>query len=439
MSKMINFTEELKALFPNSNMVIKEIGNGVLDLEGNFFIADLFPLIVQDSWIRTNLGEWMNWKAFRMSLNMYFFPTFIRISSAKSMIKEAGVFAECKKTSDMYFQLQAYKRIYKGNEVIKKSFNLVMFCIFDALLKKYEYILQKDNRTNEKGKKYTAIITSESEGKELSYISEHPWEGCLEESIMFDTIEEFFSYDVEGLFYQLFDNKSGERVGYGLINDEYPASDIHRFENASKLSVKEGELIIISGFSRAGKNAIAEELKNLSDNYIYSVSATTRAPRPGERNEVDYFFISTECFENIKEDGGFFETAEYCGNCYGTLSDPVKKALNEGRDMILILETEGAMKVKEIFPTAITFFIAAPAAEVKTRMKETGIVGEECKKRLAEIQKEISMIPKYDYIIMNKNGKLQENAKLIHSIIKGHKMKTSKSLKEIEALREEYN
>ena len=97
------------------------------------------------------------------------------------------------------------------------------------------------------------------------------------------------------------------------------------------------------------------------------------------------------------------------------------------------------LSLNYVFRTAITFFIAAPAAEVKTRMKETGIVGEDCKKRLAEIQKEISMIPKYDYIIMNKNGKLQENAKVIHSIIKGHKMKTSKSLGEIEALREEYN
>ena len=238
MSKMINFIEELKNLFPNSNMVIKEIGNGELDLEGNFFTADLFPIIVQDSWIRTNLGEWMNWKAFRMSLNMYFFPTFIRISSAKSMIKGAGVFTESKKTSDMYLQLQAYKMIHKGNEVINESFNLVMLCIFDALLKKYEHILQENSRKKtkgKKGKKYTAIITSESEGKELSYISEHPWEGCLEESIMFDTIEEFFSYDVEGLFYQLFDNKSGERLGYGLINDEYPASDIRKYEKSSKL------------------------------------------------------------------------------------------------------------------------------------------------------------------------------------------------------------
>ena len=194
----------------------------------------------------------------------------------------------------MYLQLQAYKMIHKGNEVINESFNLVMLCIFDALLKKYEHILQENSRKKtkgKKGKKYTAIITSESEGKELSYISEHPWEGCLEESIMFDTIEEFFSYDVEGLFYQLFDNKSGERLGYGLINDEYPASDIRKYEKSSKLSAKEGELIVISGFSRAGKNAIAEELKNLSDNYIYSVSATSRAPRPGERNEVDYFFI----------------------------------------------------------------------------------------------------------------------------------------------------
>lgn len=106
--------------------------------------------------------------------------------------------------------------------------------------------------------------------------------------------------------------------------------------------------------------------------------------------------------------------------------------------MVLVLETEGAMKVKDLYPTALTFFVAAPAADLKSRMKETGISEDDMKKRLAEIQKEITMIPKYDYLIMNENGKLEKNIELVHNIIKGQKSKTSENLDVIEDLRKEF-
>lgn len=106
--------------------------------------------------------------------------------------------------------------------------------------------------------------------------------------------------------------------------------------------------------------------------------------------------------------------------------------------MVLVLETEGAMKVKDLFPTALTFFVAAPAADLKSRMKETGISEDDMKKRLAEIRKEITMIPKYDYLIMNENGKLDKNIELVHNIIKGQKSKTSEKLDIIESLRKEF-
>ena len=318
--------------------------------------------------------------------------------------------------------------------------HMSVYIIFDAFMSRYKDLLldqkAKDAETLTSGpeKKYTAIITSEPGGKGLDYISDHPWEGNLEATKEFDTVEEL--YEFEGLFYQLFANKSGRRIGYGMVNDEYPAADIREFEKTQ--NPKQGQLIIISGFSRAGKNAIADGLKELSDNYIYSVSATTRQPRPGERNEVDYFFITPECFANLEESGGFLESAEYCGNKYGTLASPVVKALEEGRDMVLVLETEGAMKVKSIYPTAISFFVAAPASDLKARMERTETTEKDRRNRLAQIRKEISMIPKYDYLIMNGNGMLEKNIELVHNIIKGQKTRTSVNLDAIEKLRKEY-
>lgn len=114
--------------------------------------------------------------------------------------------------------------------------HMSVYIIFDAFMSRYKDLLldqkAKDAETLTSGpeKKYTAIITSEPDGKGLDYISDHPWEGNLEATKKFDTVEDLYRF--EGLFYQLFDNKSGKRIGYGMVDGEYPAADIHEFEKA---------------------------------------------------------------------------------------------------------------------------------------------------------------------------------------------------------------
>lgn len=439
--------EEIKSLFPHSTLVILEekipvMGETKIDICGELNPLDFFMLMYfNNTWVKVNLDEWLpkDYEKYRID------P---RHTSFKSMIKIAFTDVGAYKNSCRNTRWFDPKRHEK--EIEERKFNTTdnifmmgIFLIFDAMISRYEKLLNKENaqtQAEEKHYRYTAVITSESEGQPLDHISEHPWEGILEKIIKFDTIDEFWTYDVEGLFYQLYENENGKRLGYGSINFDFPAMDIRRYEEKSSAKKDRlGQLIIISGFSRAGKDAIADGLKEMSDNYIYSISATTRQPRPGERNEVDYYFVTPECFAQIENSGGFLESAEYCGNHYGTPAAPVVEALENGRDMVLVLETEGAMNVKErIYPDAITFFVATPVADLKKRMKNSGMSEENCKKRIAEIQKEIQVIPKYDYLIMNGNGKLEKNIELVHNIIKGQKSKTSENLDTIERLKKEY-
>lgn len=462
------FNEELKTLFPNSRLTVLKVNETKLDICGDLDTLDFYKFLFEEKWIMENLGKYIpikNWRYFRLHPKYAHIRNSLRIAYTDTGVEKYAPCFDIRQFAIEQF-IMAFNmglKLYPEN-----IFTTGIYLFISAFIKRYEAMLMDQKEKPEKSQnieqlrkdmdfwvrtsqhlnriredmnassekpKYTCIITSEPDGPGLAYISDHPWEGNLEETIQFNTIGELFAHDVEGLFYQLFDNESGRRLGYGMIDPDYPATDIQDFE---KKSERQGHLIIISGFSRAGKNAIADGLKELSDNYIYSISATTRQPRADERNEVDYHFITPECFENIKESGGFLETAEYCGNSYGTLALPVTKALKEGRDMVLVLETEGAMKVKDLFPTALTFFVAAPAADLKSRMKKTGISEDDIKKRLAEIQKEITMIPKYDYLIMNGNGKLEKNIELVHNIIKGQKSKTSENLDVIEKIRKEF-
>ena len=439
------FNEELKYLFPQSNLEVVLLETSLseskgIDIRGELDVMDFYNYLkYKKDWITDNLKKYFHvedWSCY----NVY--PQ--KIGMDKTM-KIAFTNAGAEKINGVnmrYFNPELHSLETKGLKSAQHfiMFDMNVYAIFDAFMSRYKDLLlnqkAKDTETLalETKKKYTVIITSEPDGKGLDYISDHPWEGNLEATKEFDTVEEL--YEFEGLFYQLFANKSGRRIGYGMVNDEYPAADIREFEKTQ--NPKQGQLIIISGFSRAGKDAIADGLKELSDNYIYSVSATTRQPRSGERNEVDYFFITPECFANLEESGGFLESAEYCGNKYGTLASPVVKALEEGRDMVLVLETEGAMKVKSLYPTAISFFVAAPASDLKARMERTETTEEDRRNRLAQIRKEISMIPKYDYLIMNGNGMLEKNIELVHNIIKGQKAKTSANLDVLEQLRKEY-
>ncbi len=163
-----------------------------------------------------------------------------------------------------------------------------------------------------------------------------------------------------------------------------------------------GILIVISAPSGCGKGTIlAEVLKD--EKFFYSVSATTRSPRPGETDGVNYYFLKREQFEEKIAAGGMLEYAEYCGNYYGTPADKVLEKLNEGRNVILEIEVQGAMQIKEKCPDAVFVFIAPPSVgELRNRLVNRGTeTPEVIEKRVSEAAHEISFADRYDYVIVN--------------------------------------
>ena len=116
---------------------------------------------------------------------------------------------------------------------------------------------------------------------------------------------------------------------------------------------RKGILIVVSGFSGAGKGTLMKQLVHVYDNYALSISMTTRSPRPGEVEGREYFFVSRETFEETIAKDGLVEYACYCDNYYGTPKEYVERQLDQGKDVILEIEIQGALKVKEKFPTAL--------------------------------------------------------------------------------------
>ena len=136
---------------------------------------------------------------------------------------------------------------------------------------------------------------------------------------------------------------------------------------------RKGILIVVSGFSGAGKGTLMKELVRTYENYALSVSMTTRSPRPGEEEGKEYFFVSEEEFKEKLEQDGLIEYANYCGNYYGTPREYVERQLEKGKDVILEIEIQGALKIKEKFPTALLIFVMPPdAAELKKRLEGRG-------------------------------------------------------------------
>lgn len=179
----------------------------------------------------------------------------------------------------------------------------------------------------------------------------------------------------------------------------------------------EGILIVVSGFSGAGKGTLMKRLVEEYDGYALSISATTRQPRPGEEDGREYFFLSREQFEKRIADHALIEHAEYCGNYYGTPRDYVEKKLSEGRDVILEIEIQGALKIKEQYPDALLLFVSTPdAAELRRRLSGRGTETEEViQKRLCRAAKEAEGIEAYDYIVINDD--LETCVKELHGII----------------------
>lgn len=170
--------------------------------------------------------------------------------------------------------------------------------------------------------------------------------------------------------------------------------------------MKRGLLIVLSGPSGVGKGTIREELfKEKSLNLAYSISMTTRKPRPKEREGVDYFFVEEKDFQAGIEKGELLEYAQFVGNYYGTPKFYVEKFLNEGKNVVLEIEVQGALQVMEKCPEALTIFLVPPSFEelerrIRGRRTETEDV---VKQRLDKARKELATQDEYKYVVVNDN------------------------------------
>lgn len=180
---------------------------------------------------------------------------------------------------------------------------------------------------------------------------------------------------------------------------------------------QKGLLVVISGFSGAGKGTLMKKLLQDYEQYALSISMTTRAPREGEVDGREYFFATREQFEDKIRKGGFIEHAQYCGNYYGTPKDYVEQQMEAGRDVILEIEIQGAMKVKEQFPDAVLLFVMPPSiAELHQRLIGRGTESEEViMQRLLRAKEEAVGIEDYDYIIINDD--LEACVKELHELL----------------------
>lgn len=200
--------------------------------------------------------------------------------------------------------------------------------------------------------------------------------------------------------------------------------------------MERGILVVISGFSGAGKGTIMKELIHRYD-YFLSVSATTRSPRTGEEDGKDYYFHTREEFQQMIDNGELVEWAEYVGNYYGTPKKYVEEQLANGRDVLLEIEMQGGMLVKEQFPDALLIFISPPSAKVlKERLTGRGTESpEEIEKRLLRAVEEVKYMKEYDYIIVN--DVLEDAINKVNDLIRYDHYKACNSTRMIEKMERE--
>ena len=180
---------------------------------------------------------------------------------------------------------------------------------------------------------------------------------------------------------------------------------------------KKGILLVISGFSGAGKGTVVNRLREKYDEYALSRSMTSRKPRPTDVEGETYFFVTREKFEKTIAENGLLEYAEYCGNYYGTPRAFVEEQLNAGKNVILEIEIQGATNIKKAFPESLLIFITPPSAtELERRLKGRGTETDDViAKRLKRAFEESDGMDTYDYIVVNDD--LEECVDEVHRII----------------------
>ena len=206
----------------------------------------------------------------------------------------------------------------------------------------------------------------------------------------------------------------------------------------SSIVKNKGKLFVLSGPSGAGKGTICKRLLEETDKLDLSVSMTTRKPRVGETEGVSYFFTEKEVFQEHIKKGNLLEYAEVYGNYYGTPKTPVLDKLSRGIDVILEIDMQGALKVKESYPDGVFIFILPPSmTELRKRLTGRGTeTAEAIELRLGEALKELSYIDKYDYCVVN--GVLEEAVARVKAIVVAEHSKVAFTAEElIESYKEE--
>ena len=192
---------------------------------------------------------------------------------------------------------------------------------------------------------------------------------------------------------------------------------------------QKGVLLVVSGPSGCGKGTVLSHVLKDKEHYSLSVSFTTRAPRPGEIDGVHYGFVSKEEFLKQIEEGNMLEYTEYCGNYYGTPQSTVNSLLEKGVNVVLEIETVGAMNVKKLRSDAVLIMILPPSYEIlENRLRSRGTNSEEdIAKRLLRAKEELACLHDYHYCVINQEGCVEETAEEIKRIVEAEKHRIARN------------